>query len=92
MTDRASNKMYEVRKELHLTQSQAGMMIGISARMYSYYETGTKLPNVFTALNIATAFGVSVERLFGEYTDYVKTPPKRKDPYEWREAVLPSLH
>lgn len=72
------NRMYERRRQLHLTQAQAGEMIGISTHQYSYYETGKNIPGVQAALNIATAFGTTVEYLFGVGAEYKVKPRRRK--------------
>lgn len=83
-TDYAHNNMYERRKELKLTQKQAGEIIGVPRALYSRYEIGRTLPSVLAALDIAQAFGVSVEYLFGSQGDYCyRKEPKPKDPCRW---------
>ena len=52
------------RLEKHMTQQEVALTVGISKRMYIYYETGNKIPRKMeTVLKLADCFGVDVNQL-----------------------------
>ncbi len=60
-------KLKSLRENKGLTQKDLGEMLGISARLVSYYETNKTIPNDPTILNtIASIFQVSLDYLLGE--------------------------
>lgn len=60
-------KLKGLREKKGLTQKELGEMLGISARLVSYYETNKTIPNDPTILNsIASIFNVSLDYLLGE--------------------------
>lgn len=58
------NNLKKRREELNLTQKQVADNAQIAIRLYQYYETEDRLPNVLTAIKIAEALQTSVEGLF----------------------------
>lgn len=58
------NKLRAKRKEAGLLQTQIAKQCGITTRVYQYYESGGRVPNVYAALKIAGALNSSVEELF----------------------------
>lgn len=58
------NKLRAKRKEAGLLQTQIAARCDITTRMYQYYESGGRVPNVYAAIKIAKALNSSVEELF----------------------------
>lgn len=52
------------REELSLTQKQVADTLDMSIRLYQYYESGQRQPNVQTAIRIAEVLKTTVEKLF----------------------------
>ena len=48
------------------TQTDLGRLIGKDRRQVSHYELGRYLPNLATAMDIATALGATLEDIFFE--------------------------
>ncbi len=57
------------RNELGLTQLQVALKSGVSYRSYQAIEAGKRLPNVLSAIEIASALNTTVEELFPAYED-----------------------
>ena len=55
----------DIRTRKGLTQSEVASALGISAVVYSRYETGTRQPSVDTIVQLANIFGVTVDYLLG---------------------------
>ena len=58
------NKLRAKRTEAGLLQTQIAERCGIATRLYQYYESGGRVPNVYAALKIADALNSTVEELF----------------------------
>lgn len=58
------NKLRAKRIEAGLLQTQIAKRCGITTRVYQYYESGGRVPNVYAALKIADALNSTVEELF----------------------------
>lgn len=55
-----------LRQEKEITQSQLGELLGVSARMVSFYEKDKHIPrDSETLIKIAEYFNVSLDYLFG---------------------------
>lgn len=54
------------------TLKEVSDSIGIDAQSLSRYEKGERIPNVDTAKDIATYYGVSLDALYGEWNEYPK--------------------
>lgn len=59
-------KLKVCRKNMKYTQQYVANAVGVSQAVYSHYEAGDRIPNVFTAIKLAALFGVTVELLFDE--------------------------
>jgi transcriptional regulator with XRE-family HTH domain len=65
-------KLKQLRLSAHMTQKEAAEGLGVSFRMYQYYEAGEKYPKnaaVYTAA--ARLFGVTSDYLLGDTEMYV---------------------
>ena len=58
------NKLQAYRRAAKLTQEAIAKQCGITTRVYQYYESGGRVPNVYAALKIADALNSTVEELF----------------------------
>ncbi len=58
----------DYRRHLRLNQTQAGDQIGFNQRLYSYYETGERVPSVRNFRRIATWLGMSMDELYEQTT------------------------
>ena len=59
-----SEKIRQLRKDLHLTQAEVAKEVGLSARGYQDLELGAK-PRYDALLHIADFYDVSVDWLMG---------------------------
>jgi len=55
----------EIRKKKGYTLDQLAVIVGISKRMISHYETQVKRPSVDKLSKLADALGVSIDELMG---------------------------
>lgn len=63
---RFGERLHNLREEYNVTQKQLGKFLGISARMVSFYESGTHFPRDEDLLiNMAEYFHVSLDYLLG---------------------------
>ena len=58
-------RLLELRKEYNISQSELCKKLGLSQRLYSYYETGKRIPKTLKLLVIAQFYNVSVDYLVG---------------------------
>lgn len=58
------NNLKTVRVKMGLTQVQVADKAHLSERGYQYIEAGKRIPNVYLAIEIAKALGVTVEDAF----------------------------
>lgn len=56
-------KLLELRQSHNLTQKQLCEALNIGRSTYSYFETGSRIPDVETLLLIARYYGVSLDEL-----------------------------
>ena len=68
-----SKNIKELRLKRGWTQEELSKKLGITNKMISFYELGTREPSRKTLLSLAEIFGVSVENLISE------EGPSRKD-------------
>lgn len=59
-------KMYRI--SLHMTQSELSVPLNMSRQTVSTYETGVRVPDIFTLCTMADIFKVSVDELIGRDT------------------------
>ncbi|MGN0163682.1 MAG: helix-turn-helix domain-containing protein [Candidatus Ornithomonoglobus sp.] len=65
-------RISELRKEKHLNQTGLGMLLNVSQKMISAYESGIHQPSIETLKQMSKIFNVSVDYII-ENTD-IKTP------------------
>lgn len=58
------NNLKIKRQEKGFTQEQIAQKVNIATRSYQYIEAGERVPNTYTALQIAEVLNTSVEVLF----------------------------
>lgn len=68
----------QIREKRRLTQEQTSAKCGIALRSYQYYETGERIPDVYTAQLIASVLKSKVEIIFP--LDKAATPDIEKKP------------
>lgn len=67
MKSNLPNMLKQVRKEKDITQTEIAEVLGISQKVYSTYEVGTREPNIDILIKMADYFGVSIDFLVGRY-------------------------
>lgn len=60
------NRIYELRKEKNVSQSELANVIGVTRQAISLYEAGKREPKLATWQKLADFFGVSIAYLQGE--------------------------
>lgn len=59
------NRLSELRKKHHLTQSELSKKVGFTQTTYTCYENGTSIPTTFKVYYIALYYNVSLDYLVG---------------------------
>lgn len=68
-----NERLIDLRVKAGLTQEQVAEAIGISQSMIAHIEAGRREPRKHIKIRLANFFGVSVEWLFYEQCDYLKS-------------------
>lgn len=63
------NKLYELRKEMNLTQKQLADNSGVDEKIISRIECHSGNPNLVSAARLARYFGLTVDELFVGFKD-----------------------
>ncbi len=63
-----SLKLLDLRQQHNLTQKQLSEALHIGRTTYSYYESGTRVPDLETLLSIAKYYQIGVDSLVNEIT------------------------
>lgn len=93
----ASYKVSETLKELrihkHMTQEEISKQLNMSRQVYSYYESGRRLPDLDTACRMAAYHHISLDQLVitGLHPDPVNVNPFASLPPEYQK-VMQSYH
>lgn len=58
-----SQTLKELRNHRHLTQEQISKDLNIARQTYSYFETGSRLPNLEMAVRLANYHNISLDQL-----------------------------
>lgn len=66
LTERIGNKINALRLSQNLTQAQLAEIVNVEPAYISMIEAGKRAPSVKTADKIATALGVTLNKLFEE--------------------------
>ena len=75
-------RLRHLRASKELTQQDIANKLGISRQRYNNYETGKRIPDDETKIQIANFYGVSIDYLIGQTdnpTPYDKPKPKTND-------------
>lgn len=75
-----SLKLLDLRQQHNLTQKQLSEKLQIGRTTYSYYESGTRVPDLETLLSIAKYYQISVDSLVNE-TTFPDTATSNTNPY-----------
>ena len=59
------NRIAELRKEKHLTQTSLAMKLNVTQNMISFYESEKNEPSISTLIEMSKIFGVSVDYIIG---------------------------
>ncbi len=75
----------EYRVKCALTQAQVAAALNLDRSAYSYYESGTTLPNLATLVKLAKIFQVPVEALLpkSEEPNLLHSPGEQMEPIYW---------
>lgn len=60
-----SQRLRQLRKEKHLTQTQVAVRVGVTASMISSYETDIRTPSPEVLLRLADLLGTTTDHLLG---------------------------
>ncbi len=63
--DSIANRIKEIRKENHLSQSDFGKILSVSQDNVSLWETGKSFPSVQHVILIAKTFNISTDYILG---------------------------
>jgi len=58
------NKVKELREKFGLTQKELGEKVGVSRQAINAIETGKFDPSIWLAYDLATFFGLNIEKIF----------------------------
>lgn len=58
------NQIKKIRERKKLTQAKVADLVGIAVLTYQRYESGERVPNVYTGQKMAKSLGTTVEKLF----------------------------
>ena len=65
MINGLKTRLTKLRQDSHLTQVEAGRLIGVSSSLVSAYETGNRVPPLETIVKYAATFHVTTDYLLG---------------------------
>lgn len=60
-----ANRIKELRKKLGITQGELAEKLNVQRQIISYYETGSRTPNIDDIIILANAFNTSADYLLG---------------------------
>ena len=64
-----AKRLYELRKEVEITQEELSEKLGFPQHTYAHYECGDRFPTTLKLLVVATYYNVSVDYLTGRSDD-----------------------
>ncbi len=65
MENKISKRIYELRKDMKLSQSELAKQIGATQKAVDFWEKGINEPKATYIINLANFFGVSTDYLLG---------------------------
>lgn len=75
-----SNRLRELRKNKKLTQSELGLILGVTKASICCYEKGTRTPNLETIISMMALYNVTSDYLIG--SDKIVTIKNKEDKNE----------
>lgn len=84
---RVAENMRILRELFHYSQDQLSKIITVSRQTYSIYETGKRLPDLRTAIELSNLYHISVDALL--YTDFSQKQIAESSPGGEHTALLP---
>lgn len=65
MENSFSDRIRKLRQDMDITQSELANKLGITTTALSFFESGSRIPNIEVLRNMATIFNVSSDYLLG---------------------------
>lgn len=65
MNNKFSKRLYELRKELNLSQNELAKKISVTQKAVDFWEKGINEPKASYIINLANLFDVSTDYLLG---------------------------
>lgn len=65
MENKISKRIYELRKDMKLSQSELAKKVGATQKAIDFWEKGINEPKATYIINLANFFGVSTDYLLG---------------------------
>ena len=65
MVNKISKRIYELRKDMKLSQSELAKQIGATQKAVDFWEKGINEPKATFIINLSKTFGVSSDYLLG---------------------------
>ena len=65
MENKISKRIYELRKDMKLSQSELAKKVGATQKAIDFWEKGINEPKASYIINLASFFGVSTDYLLG---------------------------
>ena len=65
MENKISKRIYELRKDMKLSQSELAKKVGATQKAIDFWEKGINEPKASYIINLANFFGVSTDYLLG---------------------------
>ena len=65
MENNFSDRIRKLRQDMDITQSELANKLGITTTALSFFESGSRIPNIEVLRNMATIFNVSSDYLLG---------------------------
>ncbi len=81
------NRIYELRKEAHLSQEKLAELVGVSRQTISNWETNQTIPDLLQANELAMVFGLkSTDELLND-----EAVLEEESDFEWKTDVVSRL-
>ncbi|HHT98345.1 MAG TPA: helix-turn-helix transcriptional regulator [Clostridiales bacterium] len=80
--------LYELRKENKLTQEEVAVALNVTRQTISNWETGTAIPTINKAIELAQIYGISLDTLVGNAKSELKKVSVIMKKYEGTKGTL----
>lgn len=85
------NKIAELRKKRHMTQTALALKLNVTQNMISFYESGKNEPSINTLTEMSKIFNVSVDYIIGNSSVPYTADSIIADRYNPQEAEMLEL-